>query len=1052
MRKLIYIFICLFGIFSAESASAAPPACPTISVTGANASCYNLSDGSATVVVLTGGSGSYTHTWSDGTVTSGGSSTINFLSSGTYTVTVKDNNSGCSVVGAYVVSEPDPISISESITHVNCFGDATGIINVNVLGGISPYSYSWTNSSGTVVATTEDLTNFAAGTYTLVVNAPTSSCSFTKTFTILQSTEALNSSVLVTNVNCFGNTNGEIDVSVWGGTAPYAYSWDSGQNSQDISGLGAGNYTLTITDNKGCTRQETYNIGQPNVLSGTMSKVDVLCHGNTTGIVEINPSGGVAPYTYAWQNSQNVLVANTSTLTNVKAETYQVTVTDANGCTFISSEVINQPSKLTLGAAVTDVNCNGGSDGAIDLTVSGGIAPYTYVWTNSVPNTVGVSQDISGIIAGTYSVVVTDNNGCIANTTETVTQPLSPILVNVEVTPVLCNGENTGAINLTVSGGTPSYTYSWASGQITEDINNILSGTYQYTVIDNNGCTSTGNVLVTQPSQPLSVTNIITDVNCFGEANGSIDLTVNGGTPGYTYEWTSSAFQLSNTNQDLINYIADDYRYKITDDNGCTIIDTLTITEPTLLNSTVVGTNILCKGETTGAIDLSVVGGVFPYTYAWNDGSIIEDLVNLPAGNFSVVVTDNNGCTTSNSIELTEPQDTLFYSFTVKDVTCNDGTDGEIVLSVEGGTNPYTYDWSTGDTSSTIQNLVAGVYGFLVTDNNGCTVTDTATIEQPDPITLNEVITDVSCYGFKDGAIDVTPTGGTAPYDFTWFNTDFGLSAQTEDLINFPAEVYQLEIVDTNGCMYEMFLEIEQPDSIIIEYTFSIVSCNDGSDASIDVEVTGGTPAYIYDWSNGATTQDLINIPAGVYNLNLEDQNGCKDSVKVEITQPEPIAMSFETTNITCKDQTDGTAYATAIGGNGGYTFYWDNGTIDAYTDNLPSDWHSVQVVDILGCDLTDSAFVDINPIACIDPVNTFTPNEDNYNETWMIDNMYLYPEFNMQIFNKWGNLVHNIDKEFTPWEGTYLGEALPSGVYYWIIKLNNKDNEVLKGNITIIR
>lgn len=1052
MKKSILFIITIIGAINLAFASNIAPACPTISVTGTNATCYGVANGTATVQIISGGSGNYTHTWSNGSIGSGSSSTISFLSSGTYTVSVKDNVSGCTVVGAYVVSEPDPISITGTVVDIDCFGASTGDINVNVSGGVTPYTYDWTNGSGTSVSTTQDLSNVTADTYTLTVNAPNSACSSSESFVIEQPTEALNSSAIVSDVDCFSNSTGSIDVSVWGGTAPYAYSWDTGQTTQDVNGLSSGSYLLTITDNKGCTDQQTYVVSQPTQLGGVLSTVDVLCNGNSTGTVSISPSGGTAPYNYTWQNSSTVLVNNSSSLTNVPADTYQVTVTDDEGCTFTASTTINEPALLTLSADVIDVNCFGGSDGEIDLTVSGGVGPFDYVWTNSVPNNVGSSQDLTGIPAEDYTVVVTDDNGCVETLTENVAQPLSPIVVDVVSEPVLCNGDNTGSINLSVNGGTPGYTYSWSTGQTTEDISNLLAGNYSYTVIDANNCTSTGNVVITEPSQPLTVASVITNVNCFGETNGAIDLTVTGGTPNYSFEWSSSSFQLSVTSEDLTGYAADDYRYEITDDNGCKTIDTLTITEPPLLESSVTGVNILCKGQSTGSVDLTVTGGSNPYTYAWNNGLISEDIVNLPAGIYEVVVTDDHGCETISSIVLTEPQDSLQYTFSVEDVKCNDGTDGEILLDVFGGTVPYNIDWSNGDTLLLLTDLVAGTYSFEVTDNNGCQVTDTVIVDQPNPVTLNEVITDVSCYGFSDGIIDISPTGGTSPYEFMWFNSDFALSAQTEDLVNFPAETYQVEIIDTNGCHYEMFLEIDQPDSIVIEYTFNVVSCNEGFDATIDVEVTGGTPAYDFIWSNGETTEDLTNVPAGIYNLDLTDQNGCEDSLEVVITQPEPISVSFETTEVTCKDQFDGTAVATAAGGNGGYEYYWENGTVGAFIDQLANDWYTVEIIDILGCDHIDSVFIDINPIGCIDPVNTFTPNEDNYNDTWVIDNMELYPDLKLQIFNKWGNLVHTIEKEYTPWDGTYKGGDLPAGVYFWTLYLNDDDNEVLRGNITIIR
>ncbi|PWH86631.1 T9SS type B sorting domain-containing protein [Brumimicrobium oceani] len=1052
MKKLISIFIGLLGIINTVSAELAMSACPTIAVTGTNTSCYNVSDGSATISIISGGSGSYTHTWSNGTIKSGNTSTIDFLSAGTYTVTIKDNNTGCSVVGAYVVTEPNPISISGVVKNIDCFGSSTGGVSINLSGGMMPYSFSWKNSFGAIVSTNKDLTNVPSGTYTLSVNAPNASCSASQTFNINGPTEALSSSAALTNVDCFGNTTGKINVSVWGGTPPYAFLWDNGQTQAEISGLSAGSYSVTITDNKGCSIQETYNITEPDALSGAMAKVDVLCNGDATGVVGITVLGGTLPYHYSWKNAQSFLVANTASLNNVKANVYEVTVSDARGCKLVDQATILEPNKIQLSADIINVNCYGGTDGEINLNVSGGIGPFTYNWKNSLGNTFATTQDLTGVTAGVYTAEVTDDNGCMATLSATVNEPASPINVSVSVEPVLCFGNNTGAINLMVSGGASNFSYSWSSGQTSKDIDNILAGNYTYTVIDNNGCTNVGNVVITEPASPLAVSGIVNDVNCFGESNGGIDLTVTGGTPNYSFQWSSASFQLSNTNEDLVNYGADDYRFEVTDQNGCKVIDTLTINEPALLETSTMGTNILCNSDSTGTIDLSVTGGVFPYTYAWNNGGITEDLIQLAAGNYNVTVTDNQGCTSSIAHTLTEPADSLTYNLTVSDVLCNSGNEGSISLSVAGGTVPYSYSWSNGETTTAINNLSSGSYFFDVVDQNGCMISDTLIVNQPNALSLNEVITDVSCFELEDGKIDISPTGGTAPYDFKWFNSDYALATQTEDLELFPAETYQIEIVDANGCNYEMFLAIEEPELIQIEYVYEIASCNGSSDGVIDVEVSGGTPTYNYAWNNGATTQDLLSISSGVYELSLVDQNGCRDSLIVEITQPEAISMSFTTTEVSCKDQNDGTAYAIAKGGNGGYNFFWENNVNDAYNEGLSNQYYSVEVTDMLGCTFTDSVLIPINPITCIDPVNTFTPNNDNYNDTWIIDNIELYPNFKMQIFNKWGNLVRSMENEYSPWDGTTNGKLLPAGVYYWVLNLNDEENNVLNGNITIIR
>lgn len=1049
---LSFAFSVLLGnlIFANEVIPAS--ACPTITMTGSDLTCYGLTNGSATVNVIAGGSGNYTYTWATlpvPTITSGGlSSTISNLSVGTYTVTVKDNVSGCTVVGAFVVGSPDPIDVSGIVTHVSCYNQLTGGINVSVLGGTPAYNYSWSNG-----ATTQDLSGVIAGNYTITVNAPNALCSASKAFTIDQPIEGLGATAIVAHASCFNSFTGSIDITVWGGSPPYAYSWDSGQNTQDISNISSGSYNLTITDSKGCTLLLSYIITQPTQLTGSFSLIDsVKCFGEATGNLTYAPVGGTGPYTFSWQNSTTLFAETSAALNNVIAEDYQVTVTDSKGCTLVDNATIISPTLLSGSATGINVSCYGLSDGSVDLTVSGGVAPYNYVWTNGVPVIVSNIQDLSAVPAEDYTATVTDFNNCVLVVVHTITQPLSPVSATTNITHILCNGNNTGAIDLTVLGGTSPYTFSWSSGQTSEDIASLLAGSYTYNVLDSNNCSLSGTEIVTEPAFPLSISSSITNVNCFGESNGGVDLTIAGGTTPYSFEWANSQFLLSNVNEDLINYPADTYSIIVTDDNGCYEVDTLVVAEPTELTTDVTGVNILCNGGNNGSVDLIVGGGTTAYAYLWNTGAVTEDINTLIAGSYEVTVTDDHGCTATDSITLTEPSDSLDFTYIVTDVLCKNGTDGEIDLDVTGGTTPYGYLWSSGDTLAQIENLTAGYYTFLVTDFNGCLLSDSMYVAEPDAVTLNEVITPVTCYGLSDGIIDITPVGGIAPYTFTWFNSDFALSTQTEDLIGFPADTFQLEIIDSNGCFYEMFLEIVQPDLLVIEYTYSVVSCQGGSDGNILVDIAGGNPAYTTTWSNGAATEDLLNIPADIYQLSVVDTKGCSDSILVDVSQPDSVLIDFEHDQISCIDNYDGVAYAYPNGGNGGYMYNWSNGTLTSDNTELSNQWYSVVVTDILGCTGMDSVFITKDSIGCIYPVTAFTPNGDYYNDFWNIDNMELYPDANVQIFNKWGNIVHNQTGLYEPWNGLINDSPAPSEVYYWIINLNQPDREVLKGIITIVR
>jgi gliding motility-associated-like protein len=1031
-----------------------PVGCPTITMSGQQVSCNGGSDGSASVSV-SGGTGPFTYTWSYGPGPSWTNS-ISGLPVGTYTVNVKDNATGCTVIGAYVIEQPDPVSILSSfVTNVNCNGGITGEIDITPTGGTPGYTYDWSNDGLGTFDDFQDAAGLLAGSYTLIVR-DVRGCKDTSYYNVTQPLQALGSSGVVSNVSCNDGMNGSIDVSVWGGSPPYVYSWPTvsgGVTTQDVSGLTEGVYTQTITDVKGCITEMTYLITEPDSIIGSANSTDVSCFGAVTGSVSVSVTGGTSPYNYSWQNSQTLYASNSATINNVPADNYTVVVTDNNGCTFSASTTVNQPPLLSATNTITDVLCYGDFSGSIDATVSGGSPGYTFLWTNGLGNPIGNGEDLNAVQAGTYGLLITDLNGCTYSLSGTVIQPDTALYYSYTVTNVLCHGDLTGAIDLTVAGGTAPYAYSWSpGGATTQDISSIPAGTYSFGVLDDNGCPIGGSMIITQPTAPLAVTAAVTNVLCNGESNGAINLTTTGGTAPYSFTWENSTYELSLTTEDITGMPAESYTYLATDNNGCTTGGSQVITEPALLESSVTGVNILCFGGNNGSVDLTVTGGTTPYSFNWDNGATSEDLINLIAGTYTVIVTDAHNCTTTSSITLTQPDAPLALTFEKTDVKCNNGSDGTITAFVEGGTEPYNYAWSSGGNTDAINNLTAGVYSLDIVDFNGCTISGSIEIFQPDPLTLNEVITPVSCFGLSDGDIDVSPAGGTSPFDFTWFNSTFALSAQTEDLTDWPADIYQVEIVDSNGCFYEMFFEITQPELLVITYTSSAATCAGSSDADILVDITGGNPPYTTTWSNGATTEDLMDVPAGTYELDVVDTKGCTDSIVVTIIEPLPITMTFEVTEITCIDQKDGTAEVFAAGGNGGYYYDWSNGAITAFTDSLDNQYYTMIVTDVLGCTGTDSVFIPKNEVSCIDPVNTITPNGDNYNDTWVIDNMHLYPEAQLQIFNKWGNLIHEQTGIYEPWNGTMNSADAPSDQYYYILNLNYLDREPIIGNLYIVR
>ena len=1047
MIRTVFFLISLLALNVSFANGDKPLAiCPTLLMFGTDVQCYGQTNGTATVQV-SNGSGDYTITWSIAVPPiNNWTSTISGLAVGTYTVNVLDNSSGCTAIGAFVVGSPNPISTAEIITDVLCFGNATGAVNVTTIGGTGDYTHNWSDGS-----TNENLTNVEAGSYTLDI-IDVNNCTYSETYTIDEPLEAMAGSAIVSDALCFGTGTGEIDLDVWGGTPSYGYVWTNTDFTQDVTGLTTGNYSVTITDFNNCQLTLNYFIDQPAAISATTSFTAVLCYGESTGTATINANGGTTPYNYAWQNSTNLFSENNAILTGIPADNYQVTITDDRGCVFVETIDVTQPSPLLLSDTYINVSCFGGNNGAIDLTVTGGTPDYLYNWTNSVGTSMGTTQDILTLLSETYTVEVTDDYGCLAYLSQEITQPPTPITTTYEVINVLCHGENTGSVDLTVIGGTPPYNYTWTSSQSSEDIFNMLTGTYGYTVTDSLSCVESGTVFIDQPDATLDATFVVTDVNCFGESNGIIDMMVTGGTPDYTFSWVNSTFSLSIATEDLNGFVADTYTYEIIDDNACILTGSIDISEPDELVPSLLATNILCYGEATGELDLTVIGGLGPYGFTWTNGSVIEDQVGLIAGYYEVTVTDSNNCQAIIGETLTQPSDTISFNFDVINVSCNAGSNGAIDLFVEGGTpGPgYTYLWSTGETTSDIEDLTAGFHIFELLDANACYFSDSIYVDQPDPMLLNEVVTPVSCYGGEDGLIDISPTGGTAPFTYSWYNSVFALAVQTEDLTG-SADIYQIEMIDSNGCFYEAFIDLPEPDSIKIDYTIKQVTCYGWSDGAIFVDISGGNPDYTTTWSNGNLNEDLIDVISDTFELVIVDMKGCTDTLVEFVPQPDSLIIDFQITPASCIDALDGIALALVTGGNGGYLYDWSTGATDEALVGETGTYNLI-VTDILECTADGEVFIPYLELPCIDPPNAFTPNGDAYNDSWQVDNINFYKDAEIIIFNKWGNKIHRQTGTYDPWDGTINGVPAPSATYYWIINPNYKSRESFTGNLTIIR
>ena len=882
-------------------------------------------------VFYSGGTQPYDIVWSNGDTLELADS----LSFGSYNVVITDSNF-CQTSSSVSITEPTLLSLSQQPVMVSCFGGDDGSIDFTISGGVPAYTYDWSNGSDE-----EDIDTLMAGNYS-VIATDLNGCIDSLQVTITEPISPISLIETHIDVLCFGDATGSIDVSVAGGTPPYTFLWSSSDVTQDLTDVLAGTYELTVTDSLGCTEFISIDVSEPLApLSVILNPVDVLCFGNSTGSIDALVSGGTTPYTYLWSNGEI-----TEDISNIPAGNYSIQVTDFHNCSFSVSTPITEPSdSLLIELTSFDADCFGAPTGSLLSTVSGGTAPYDYLWSNGE-----ITDDISNLNSGGYSLTVTDDNNCVASLSDTVNQP-EEVLLTFSQVDVLCFGDLTGSIDLEVEGGIIPYTYLWSSGEITQDISGIPAGTYDVDVFDDNNCLSELQIIIIEPLTPIELTETHTDALCTGGSQGTIDLSVSGGTPGYSIVWNNNEIT-----EDIIDLVAGIYTAQATDDNGCVDSLSIEILDPSnTMALSVSETNVLCFSDSTGEIDLTVTGGAAPYSFDWSNGDDTEDIDSLITGNYFVIVQDNNFCESFISGFIDQPLAPISITDSLIHVLCNGDSTGAIFIETSGGTGPYSYLWSNGSVDQDIDTLFSGNYAVTITDDFACTLDSTLTIVEPFAINIFNVITDVSCFGGSDGAIDINPGGGVPPYSYLWSTGD-----TIQDIDSLVFGNYTIQITDTNGCIEEQTYLVGQPATpVAIADTSGNISCFGGNDGFIDITVTGGNGGYSFDWSNAALTEDLTDLFVGVYIIEVEDSLGCFSSDTITLTEPlAPLSLTTEMTAVLCFGEANGIASVEALGGTAPYTYLWSNTeTTDTITGLLIGDY-TVLVTDSLGC--IDSAVVTV--------------------------------------------------------------------------------------------
>jgi len=936
------------------------PTAIALAMSADSVSCFNGNDGTATVVA-TGGTGAYTYAWSGVT---GGIATITSLTAGTYVVTVTDANN-CVAIDSIVVGEPDTLALSTTAFDVSCNGASDGSVTVAATGGNGVYTYAWTGSA----STSNLASNLNGGIYTVTVT-DSKGC-----FTVISDTINENSAVVLDTDSipalCNTSSDGSAIVIVTGGAGNYTYLWDAAAGNQVTDtafNVSSGSYTVTVTDGDGCFQTITATVTAPSAMGVTLSSTPALCHNSADGTASVVATGGVGSYTYAWNTTP---VQITATATALLAGFHTVTVTDGNGCTIVDSVQVNGPTPISIALAPVAVTCFGNSDGAISSTVSGGAGSYTYAWSNTMATT----ANLANISGGTYIVTVTDANGCSDTASTFVPEPVS-LIITLDSIDVSCFNGSDGQAQVTATGGTLPYVYLWSpSNQSTSIASNISAGWHTVSVTDASGCAAIDSVFVNQPATGVTTSTSFTPLNCNGDGSGTATVVAVGGSGNYTYAWSTTPVQNTATATGLQ---AGPYTVTVTDMNGCTYVDNVTVTEPTPVTATTGMEPANCNGYADGSAVVTPSGGVGGYTYAWSTTPVQTDSLanNLAAGTYTVTVTDANNCTIIETVIVTEPSG-MTSTMSMNPVNCYSGNDGDATVGVTGGTSPYLYNWSSSAITPTASTLSAGWQYVTITDANGCFKVDSIEVTEPDTLTVALTAIDVSCFAGSDGSVNVIGTGGTGTYTYAW-NTSPTQNTQTATGV--PTGTYTVTVTDQNGCIATGSVFVNQPATGVTTSTsFTPLNCNGDGSGTATVTAVGGSGNYTYAWSTTPVqnTATATGLQAGPYSVTVTDINGCTYIDNVTVTEPTPVVATTGMAPASCNGYADGSAVVTPSGGVGGYTYAWSTTPVqtDSLANNLAAGTYTVTVTDANNCTIIETVVVtepsgmtltmSMNPVNC---------------------------------------------------------------------------------------